>query len=150
MGIQGKETQAKSIEKVIFVLFWCYKEQNQNQLAEGCYLANTFWEKLRQEVEQKPQKNSAYQLVPHVLLSLLYYKLWDYLPRVELLTVLCPLTPFNNWENPPHRLVYTQISWRHFLNWCSLLWDDPSFCQLNNKTNQQKLTNTNIVDKIIF
>jgi hypothetical protein len=76
---------------------------------------------------QRPWRDVTYWLASPGLLSLLSYRIQDYQPRDG--------TTHN--DPPPRPLIekmsYSWISWRHFLNWNSFLYDNSSLCQTDTK-----------------
>jgi hypothetical protein len=78
---------------------------------------------------QGPWRNAAYWLAPHDLCSLLSCRIQDHQPRS------CPT---HNGLDPPtpiikkmsYRFAYSLILWRYFLNWDSILSNDPCLWQV--------------------
>jgi hypothetical protein len=80
----------------------------------------------RQELTQKPWRGAAYWLAFPQLLSLLSCSTQDHQSR-DGTTHNGPSHPWPLIEKMP----YSWISWRHFLNWGSLLCDDSSLSQFD-------------------
>lgn len=89
--------------------------------------------------EQRSHRGTAYWFAPYSLLSLLSYKTRATCPWVALTRVGFTLPQKSLIKKMSHRFAYRPLWWRHFLNWASLLPNDPGLCQVNKNTNKYTL-----------
>jgi hypothetical protein len=84
------------------------------------------WNSNRSESRRWCRGHGGVFLASPGLLSLLSYRTQDYQPRDG---------PTHKGPFPPlwliEKMLYSWISWRHFLNWSSSLCDNSSLCQVD-------------------
>jgi hypothetical protein len=87
----------------------------------------------RQELMQRPWNEAAYWLASHGLLRLLSYSTQGQQPRNGPTHNVLGPSPSSIVKKIPCSHPYTQLLWRHFLNWGSCLSDDylvSSWCEI--------------------
>ena len=87
----------------------------------------------RQELAQRPWRNTAFCLAPPALFSLLSYRNQEHLPRVNCNHMAWPLPHQTFIKKMPYSLAYSPVSWRHFLSRSSLLSEDFILSQVDIK-----------------
>jgi hypothetical protein len=85
---------------------------------------------------QRPWRDVTYWLASPGLLSLLSYRTQDHQPR-DGTTHKGPSHPWSLIE----KMLYSWISWRHFLNWSSFLCDNSSLCQVDTQNQPAEFPN---------
>lgn len=87
----------------------------------------------RQELMQRPWRDTSYSLASCGLLSLRSYRTQNHTLRGNTTRNGCALPHQPRIKNMLFMLAYSPTLWKHFLNWESLFSDESSLCEVDIK-----------------